>query len=64
MNLANILAILSMITTAEPAIIQLVHDLLASAGGETDQAILTADSTDWAKIIATAEQSLPPSTAS
>lgn len=60
MNLANILAILSMITTAEPAVIQLVHDLLATSTGASDLAILTADSTDWATIIANAKAALPP----
>lgn len=60
MNVATILSILSMITQAEPAVIQLVHDLLASATGESDQAILSADSTDWNAIIANAKAALPP----
>lgn len=49
-----------MITTAEPVVLQLVHDLLAAGGGETDQATLSADSTDWNAIIANAKAALPP----
>lgn len=63
MTTAGILAILSMLSTAEPTIIQMVHDLLAGGGGETDQAVLTADAVDWQTIIAKAQASLPPAAA-
>lgn len=64
MNPAAIVAILNMVLTAEPAVVQLVHDLLAKGGGQTDQAILTADITDWDGIIAEAKKQLgaPPIT--
>lgn len=60
MNPAKIVAILNMVLTAEPAVVQLVHDLLAHGGGQTDQAILTADIADWDGIIAEAKKQLAP----
>lgn len=50
-----------MIATAEPTILQMVHDLLAGGGGATDQAVLTADAVDWQAIIAKAQAALPKS---
>lgn len=63
MTAAGILSILSMISAAEPTVIQMVHDLLAGAGGQTDQDVLTADAVDWKAIIAKAQAALPPPTA-
>ena len=53
-----VLAILNMISVAEPAIVQLVHDLLAKAGGKSDQDILTGDVVDLDAIIAEARKQL------
>lgn len=58
MNPATIVSILSMILAAEPAVVQLVHDLLVGAGGQSDQAVLTGDAADWATIIANAKKAL------
>lgn len=63
MNPATIVAILQMVLSAEPAVVQLVHDLLVGAGGQSDQDVLTADQVDWATIIANAKAALPPPTA-
>ena len=58
----TIVAVLQMILTAEPAVVQVIHDLLAGTGGQTDQAVLTADLADWQDIIAKAKAQLsaPP----
>lgn len=55
MNPVTIVAVLQMILSAEPAVVQLVHDLLVGAGGQSDEAVLTADLADWQTIIATAK---------
>ena len=60
MTTAGVLSILSMLSAAEPSILQMVHDLLAGGGGATDQAVLTADAVDWKAIIAKAQAALPP----
>jgi len=61
-NPAAIVAILQMVLSAEPAIVQLVHDLLVGAGGRSDQAVLTQDVADWQTIIANAKAQLAPPT--
>lgn len=58
MNPATIVSILNMVLSAEPAVVQLVHDLLAKGGGKTDQDILTGDLADWEMIIADAKKQL------
>lgn len=60
MNPATIVSILNMILTAEPAVVQLVHDLLVGSGGASDQAVLTQDVADWNDIIAKAKAQLNP----
>lgn len=50
MNPQLILQLLSMLATAEPVVLQAVHDFLAGTGGQTDQAVLTADAIDWKDI--------------
>lgn len=62
MTPATIVATLQMILAAEPAIIQVIHDLLAGTGGKTDQETLTSDLADWDAIIAKARAQLgtPP----
>lgn len=50
-----ILAIFQMVMTAEPVVVQTVHDLLVGAGGKSDQAVLTQDVADWDAIIAKAK---------
>lgn len=58
MNPAVIVSILNMVLTAEPAVVQLVHDLLTKGGGKSDQDVLTGDLADWDAIIADAKKQL------
>jgi hypothetical protein len=58
MNPALIASILKMILTAEPAVVQTIHDLLVNQGGESDQAVLTSDLTNWDAIVAKAQTQL------
>lgn len=51
-------SILSMIVAAEPAVLQLVHDLLVGSGGKSDQEVLTQDLADWDAIAAKAKAQL------
>jgi hypothetical protein len=47
-----------MVLSAEPAVVQLVHDLLVGGGGQSDQQVLTGDVADWQTIIANAKAQL------
>lgn len=58
MNPDTLIAVLRMLLAAEPAIIQLTHDLLVGTGGKSDQAVLTADIADWETIAAKAKEQL------
>ena len=63
MNPATTIAVLQMILSAEPAVVQLIHDLLVGSGGQSDQAVLTQDLADWTTIIANAKAQLAGGTA-
>lgn len=60
MNPGTIVSILQMLLASEPAVIQVIHDLLVGAGGQSDEAVLTTDLADWNSIIAKAKEQLAP----
>lgn len=62
MNAQTVVSILSMLLAAEPAVVAAVHDLLVGSGGQSDQAVLTADAVDWAAIVTKAKAALAPAT--
>ena len=57
-NATTVVSILNMILAAEPAVVQLVHDLLVGTGGKSDQDVLTQDLADWDAIAAKAKAQL------
>ena len=61
MNPAVIVAALQMLLTAEPAVVQTIHDLLVGTGGVSDQAVLTSDLADWQAIVAKAKTQIAAS---